>query len=73
MDEVMKVRMDRTAQSIGRMIGDTLPKGVGFTLALFTYDDGWMTYVSSAERQGTITRLEELLEHMKRNSPPGKG
>lgn len=74
MDERMKARMDRTAQSIGQMIGGTLPKGVGFCLSLFTFDaPGWMTYVSSAERQGTVKRLEELLAHLKANSPKGLG
>ena len=53
-------------REIGRVLKAAMPPGWGFTLLLFSYGgDGFLTYLSSAERPDMIAALEEMLTKLK--------
>lgn len=58
-------------EQVNRMIADhivsLLPDGVGFALFLFHFgdDEGFLSYVSNAQREDMIRVLEEQLERFK--------
>lgn len=67
--------LEQRAREIGELIGGALklhalenPNSppVGFTLMLFTMEDGgekgWMTYISSAQRDSMLEAMEDFLE-----------
>ncbi len=54
--------LEAQAASIGRVIKEQLPPGVGMTLFIFTLGEGgWMTFVSSAERADVVESLREFI------------
>lgn len=56
------LELEAKARDIGRLLKRTMPKGVGFTLLLFDFGhDGWMTYLSSADRQDMIKAMREFI------------
>jgi len=63
--------MEQTCQAIGQRIGEVLdahsdanpdsPR-IGFVLLTFTFgDDGWMTYVSNAQREDVVRSMYEFI------------
>jgi len=58
------------ANNIGKLIGDSLPKGWGFALLIFPYEekDGRMNYISNSERSTMLTALKELVAHMEKEA-----
>ncbi len=61
--EIMLEELEDLAKEVGRLIKDVMPKGVGFTLMIFTMGEGgWMTYLSSAERTTMIKAMKEFIE-----------
>lgn len=57
------------ARKLAHIIGDGLPKTVGFVVWLFEWgNEGWSTYVSNAQRDSMIETLESLLKKLR-----GKG
>jgi hypothetical protein len=64
--EIMLHELEDKAAEVGRLIGGSIPEGVGFCLTLFTFGDGgWFTYVSNAERGDMMRALEELLRKLR--------
>lgn len=64
--------LEAAGQRLARMIAGVLPPGVGFTIVLFTLDhEGWLTYVSNAERADMIRTLDELLTRWKAQQETG--
>ena len=58
------------AREIARVLKKAMPNEWGFTLVLYSYGgDGFMTYLSSGDRQDCIKMLEELLGHIKKGTP----
>lgn len=56
------------AKKIARILKDNMPDGWGFTLILYSYGgEGFMTYLSTGQREDCIKMLEELLLKMKNN------
>lgn len=56
------------AQKIARILKDNMPNGWGFTLILYSYGaEGFMTYLSTGQREDCIKMLEELLLKIKNN------
>ena len=55
-----------TSNSIGRLIGQSLPPGWGFALLVFPFaeGDGRMNYISNGKREDMLTALKELVERM---------
>jgi hypothetical protein len=57
-DESMKELM----LELGNSLRESMPKGCGFTLFLFSYGpNGHMFYVSSANRKDMFSAIEEFL------------
>lgn len=55
------------ALKIARVLKDNMPNGWGFTLILYNYgDEGFMTYLSTGQREDCIKMLEELLLKIKK-------
>jgi len=58
--------IEASARGIAKAIGSVVPNGVGFTLLLFTFDhdaneDGFLTYVSNAERVDMLAAMKEFI------------
>jgi len=57
--------LEANARKLARLVGQDLPKGVGFTLLLFDFGHGGhLTYVSNAERGDMLRALDEFRERM---------
>lgn len=51
-----------TMNRLGNLIGHQLPPGWGFALMIYQYgDDGALTWISSAEREGMLKMLQEFM------------
>lgn len=48
-------------RQIAKGIADRLPPGVGFCLFTFTFDAGWVDYMSNADRGDMIRMIEGML------------
>ena len=57
---------ENQARKIGRVLKTALPIGWGFTIVLYTYDQGFTTYLSTGQREDCIKMLEELLTNNER-------
>ena len=58
--------LEEEARSLGRVIKDVMPEGIGYFLLMFTFGEGgWATFVSNAEREDMIKAIEELLQRLK--------
>jgi hypothetical protein len=71
MREPLDPRIKKVAQSIGGIIGGTLPEGMGFALLIFDLEGGGdkrMNYISNAERATMITALKELIANFERDT-----
>lgn len=65
---------ERAAQSTAQVIGAGLPVGYGFALLVFSYGDGgYLTHVSSCEREDLVKLLRECADVLSRSLdyPPG--
>lgn len=50
-------------KDLGKIIGSSLPKGVGFSLFIFDIGEGGnMFYISNADRQDMIKAMKEFIE-----------
>ena len=59
---------ENEARRIARILKSSMPKDWGFTLILYSFGgDGFMTYLSSGQREDCIKMLEELLIKIKSN------
>lgn len=68
--EQAEIKCREIAKKIGRAIKADMPLNWGFTLILYSYGgDGFMTYLSSGEREQCIKMLEEILVKIKNNEP----
>lgn len=56
---------------IGRAIKEHLPKNVGFVLLMFDFgEDGFMNYLSNADRKAMIISLKELVRVLEQGELP---
>ena len=59
--------IEKLARDLGRFLQKLMPKGFGYTLAIYRYGEGGeLTYVSSGRREDVVKMLRELatvLEH----------
>jgi len=65
--------LEAKARSVGKVIGDSLPPGVGFALLMFDFGEGGqMTYVSNAQRDDMVRALRECADTVEdhKDSPP---
>lgn len=63
-------RAEVEAQRLGRMLKGAMPPGWGFVLGLFTFGpEGFVTYLSSADRTDTIRLLRELANNVEAGAP----
>jgi hypothetical protein len=63
--------MEESARSIGGIIGDCLPKDVGFVLILATKGEGgWSTYLSNCQRADMIKAMREMIGKLEDPSRP---
>lgn len=59
--------LEAKARSVGRLIGDQCPPGVGFCLMMFTFGEGgWSTYLSNADPESMIEAIRELADKRER-------
>lgn len=54
---------------VGRAVGESCPKGVGFVLLMFDFEKtpgygGFMNYISNAERSCMVQALRELVQKL---------
>lgn len=66
--------VERAAQEVAQRIGGAFPPGWGFALLAFSYGEGgYLTHVSSCEREDLIKVLRETADVLERGgmSPPG--
>jgi len=66
--------MERAIQTIGRIVGDAMPPGVGFVLTLHsTGEAGWSTYITNLKRADTVKAMREMALVIEQNldAPPG--
>lgn len=65
--------MEAEARKLAKILGDSLPPNIGFTLFLYEYgDEGWLTYVSSGRREDMIKTINEWLD-LQQRTPGGIG
>jgi len=65
--------MEEQARVLAKVLNDSLPPTIGFTLFLYEYGDkGWLTYISSGKREDMINAVEEWLD-LQRRTPGGIG
>jgi hypothetical protein len=54
-------QLEAKCREIGNLLGDAVPPGVGFMLALFDFGEGGnLTYLSNAAREDMIKMLAEF-------------
>ena len=59
---------ERKTGEIGKLIGSQMPKGYGFALLLFSFgDDGFMNWVSNAQRPDMIKALRETADRLEKD------
>lgn len=63
MTEIRLHEIEQQARNVGRLIGNSLPEGVGFCLMMFTFGEGgWSTFLSNAEPEDMIKGIRELAD-----------
>jgi hypothetical protein len=60
----MLERIERQARDVGKVIGDNLPEGYGFLLAIFRNRGEEFTWISSAEREDMVRCMWEFLNRL---------
>jgi hypothetical protein len=65
--EVRNLEVEAKLREMGRMFKDSMPKGFGFTVLIFSYEPGSMFYISSAERDTMITAMREFIAKHEHN------
>lgn len=62
MSEPRLATIEASARNLAARIGEQLSPGVGFTLFLYSFGPGgWMTYISSSNREDMRRALGEFL------------
>ena len=56
-------------KEIGQRMKLEIPKGFGFTLLIFSYDQNTMFYLSSAERKSMIAAMQEFIQRQEPWNP----
>lgn len=52
--------LEAKLHSIGKMIADEMPEGVGFAMVMFDFGEGgFFSYLSTAERADMVALLDE--------------
>ncbi len=65
-------KCQKALKEIGALVRSALPAGIGFTLLVFSFDDdGFMTYLSTAQRAGMIKAMREMIARLERETLPG--
>lgn len=60
---------ERKMQSIARVVGNMVPQGWGFAVLCFSFgENGFMNWVSNAQRQDMIKALRECADKLE-NDP----
>lgn len=60
--EVRHPEIEQDLREIGRAVADSLPKGWGFTLFIFSFGEGGSTfYLSNANRDDMLKALTEFM------------
>jgi len=55
--------LEEEARKLARVIGGTLPEGIGFALLLFDFGEGGnLTYLSNAQRDDMLRALQEFMQ-----------
>jgi hypothetical protein len=65
--EVRHPKIEEMLRDIGHTIGDTMPKGWGFTLMLFEYDGEGLFYISSSTRDTMVKAMREFIAKFEEN------
>lgn len=57
-------------RQLAEALNETMPEGWGFTLILFSYgEDGFSTYISTAQRADMVASLRELCDKLEQGAP----
>jgi hypothetical protein len=60
-------KLEAICDAVGTTIHRTMPDGVGYALLVFGMgEEGWITYMSNAERVDMIKAMRELIGKMER-------
>jgi len=69
--EVRNAVVEEKLREIGRMLKDSMPPGFGFTVLIFSFNEGGglgsMFYLSSAERDTMIAAMREFIQKHEHN------
>ena len=61
--------LEEIARDVGRVIGEAVPPGVGFTLLVFDFGtQGTISYLSNARREDMIAALKNLIVNLEAES-----
>lgn len=76
--DIKRRALEGEAQRLARTIDNCLPDGVGFALILFdltppggTTENGWLTWISNAQRDDMLKTLQEMVARFKRDELQG--
>lgn len=72
MSDEIRPEVKEQMQGIGRMLGDCLPPTHGFALLVFDMEtpEGFMNYISNAERETMLIAMREFIAHSEGRTPP---
>lgn len=60
--EIENAEVEGVLNDIGQKLGETMPKGFGFNLLIFSFgENGSMFYISNAQRQDMIAAMKEFI------------
>lgn len=66
--------IESLARQLGRLLQGVMPKGFGYTLAIYRYGEGGeLTYVSSGKRSDVVKLLRELATVLEHNADAPHG
>lgn len=61
-ERAARLSLESECRDIGRIIGGTLPEGVGFVLMMYDFGDrGSLAYIANGERDGCMKTIREWL------------
>ena len=69
--EVRNPLVEEKLKEIGRRLKDSMPEGFGFTVLIFSFNEGGglgsLFYMSSAERDSMIATMREFIQKHEHN------
>lgn len=65
--------LERLARRLAERLQSSIPRGVGFTLLVFDAPsvEGWITYISNADRADMLKTMKELMGRWQRQELEG--